>query len=106
LLVGSLLVDIGSNSKRTGLLHIKKLHFVTRRGGDSNLQSLVPEVDTIAYHNAGVCIVKQLDSLSTSELLEPNVSNECFSKVKACLYTNRLHQTKRAAQQGEIIMTK
>jgi hypothetical protein len=40
-----------------------------------------------------VCIVKQLDSLSTSEWLEWNVSNECIPKVGACLYTNRLHQT-------------
>jgi hypothetical protein len=35
-----------------------------------------------------IVIVKQLDSLSTSERLEPNVSNECISKVGACLYTN------------------
>jgi hypothetical protein len=40
-------------------------------------------------------IVKQLDSLLTSEGLEPNVSNECISKVGACLYTSQLHQTKR-----------
>jgi hypothetical protein len=33
-------------------------------------------------------IVKQLDSLLTSERLEPNVSNECISKVGAWLYTN------------------
>jgi hypothetical protein len=39
------------------------------------------------------CIVKQLDSLSTSEWLEVNVSNECISKVGARLYTNWLHQT-------------
>jgi hypothetical protein len=39
-------------------------------------------------------IVKQLDSILTSERLEVNVSNECISKVGACLYTNQLHQTK------------
>jgi hypothetical protein len=38
-------------------------------------------------------IVKQLDSLSTSEWLEVDVSNECIPKVGARLYTNRLHQT-------------
>jgi hypothetical protein len=38
-------------------------------------------------------IVKQLDSLSTSEWLGVNVSNECIPKVGARLYTNRLHQT-------------
>jgi hypothetical protein len=39
-------------------------------------------------------IVKQLDSLSTSKRLKVNVSNECISKVGACLYTNQLHQMK------------
>jgi hypothetical protein len=50
-------------------------------------------VYTICETHSRCIIVKQLDSLSTSEWLGVNVSNECIPKVGACLYTNRLHQT-------------
>jgi hypothetical protein len=62
---------------------------------DQENQTVLAEFELSSVHRTA--IVKQLDSLSTSEQLKPNVSNECISKVGACLYTNHYIRRKGCA---------